>query len=124
MKSIKTLSVSVVLLILCTSCHFNKGKFVITNASDFKIDSLSINPNANHETISLDKGNSIAYSISMTEAKTDGSYFIAFKNTENNTIISKSFGYYTNGYQIEDEIKITVLNDTILIESKFDKPYN
>lgn len=123
MKSFQKLAFYLIPITLCFSCHFKKGKFVITNKSDFKIDSLTINPDSKKQIISLNKGDSIEYSIAMNEAKTDGSYFIAFKNSDNNTIISKSFGYYTNGYQIEDEIKITVLNDTILIESKFDTPY-
>ncbi|NRD20732.1 hypothetical protein HNV08_11790 [Winogradskyella eckloniae] len=123
MKSILNITFLASLLFLCTSCHFNKGHFVITNASDFKIDSLAINPNTKQEFISLDQGESMAYSISMTEAKSDGSYFISYKNHENSNKISKSFGYYSNGHQIEDEIHITVLNDTVLIKSKFDKTY-
>ncbi|NRD24591.1 hypothetical protein HNV10_15155 [Winogradskyella litoriviva] len=123
MKPFQKLAFYVVTVTLCFSCHFNKGKFVITNKSDFNIDSLTINPDSRKQIIKLDKGEHIEHSIVMNEAKTDGSYFITFKNSDNNTIVSKSFGYYTNGYQIEDEINITVLNDTILIESTFNKPY-
>lgn len=101
------------------SCSSNEGKFQITNESDFDLDSLSILPDSNKLTIKIEKGESLKHRINMNEAKTDGSYFISFKNVETNKTISRGFGYYTNGYQTEDIINIKILNDTILINSEF-----
>jgi len=96
---------------------------MITNKSNFDIDSLSILPDSKQQLIRLGKSKTIDFITKMNKVTSDGSYVISFKNSENNTIISKRFGYYTNGYQIEDVINITVLNDTIMINSKFDTPY-
>lgn len=123
MKSLKYHLIYVFSIVLFVSCNHNEAKFTITNKSDFDIDSLSITPDSKQQLISIEKGKDIEFSTKMNEVTSDGSYFISFKNSENNNIISKRFGYFTNGYQIEDAIKIMVLNDTIFIDSKFEKPY-
>jgi hypothetical protein len=56
----------------------------------------------------------------MNDVKTDGSYLISFKNSETKKVRSTSFGYYTNGNQVEDIINIKILNDTIITSGKFD----
>jgi hypothetical protein len=109
--------------IISISCSPNKGKFKITNESDFKIDSLCILPDSKKKLIALKKGEHMNYEILMNKVKSDGSYIIAFKNSETNETVSQEFGYYTNGYQIEDVINIRVLNDTILINSTFKNSY-
>lgn len=110
----------ILLIISCMlSCSNNEGKFLITNESDFDIDSLSILPDSNKLNIKIKQGESLKHYINMSEAKTDGNYFISFKNIETSKTISRGFGYYTNGYQTEDIINIKILNDTILINSEF-----
>tara|TARA_R110002049_G_scaffold45917_5_gene133538 strand:+ start:282 stop:665 length:384 start_codon:yes stop_codon:yes gene_type:complete len=123
MKSLKYHLIYVFSIVLFVSCNHNEAKFTITNKSDFDIDSLCITPDSKQQLISIEKGKDIEFSTKMNEVTYDGSYLISFKNSENNNIISKRFGYFTNGYQIEDAIKIMVLNDTIFIDSKFEKPY-
>ncbi|MBU2920960.1 hypothetical protein KO504_06365 [Winogradskyella psychrotolerans] len=120
---LKNVWVYTLTILLLFSCRSNEGKFMITNKSNFDIDSLSILPDSKQQFIRLGKSKTIDFITKMNKVTSDGSYVISFKNSENNTIISKRFGYYTNGYQIEDVINITVLNDTIMINSKFDTPY-
>ena len=48
------------------------------------------------------------------------SYHISFKNESTGQTITQAFGYYTNGNQIEDIIKVRILNDTIMTSGKFD----
>lgn len=110
--------------ILCIfSCSKNEGHFHITNQSSFNIDSLSIMPDSKNQIIKLNTGQNVDVKIKMDEVKTDGSYLLTFRNSVTGEIISNAFGYYTNGYQVEDVINIKVLNDTIIIDSKFGKLY-
>ncbi len=118
MGKIKLL-ISSIMLIIIFSCSHNKGSFFISNESDFNIDSLSIMPDSKMKLSALKKGEEIKHDILMDKAKSDGSYFMTFKNSETNQTISQRFGYYTNGYQTESLINIRILNDTILINSKF-----
>ncbi|MBC3844839.1 hypothetical protein H8K90_00470 [Winogradskyella echinorum] len=122
MKKSSSLLLTVIFLITI-SCSLNKGKFTITNDSDFDIDSLSIIPDSKKKLIALKKGDIVNHSILMDEVKSDGRYYLSFKKSGTNQIVSQGFGYYTNGYQIEDVINIRILNDTILINGKFNNSY-
>ena len=55
--------------------------------------------------------------------KTDGTYSLSFKNESTGQTVSQDFGYYTNGYQVEDNMNIRILNDTIVFNSKFNSSY-
>ena len=112
-----------VIISISFSCSYSEGNFTISNESDFDIDSLSILPDSKRKHISLKKGEKVNHVVMMNEVKTDGSYFISFKNSESKEIISTAFGYYTNGYQVEDNMNIKILNDTIMFDSKFDNSY-
>lgn len=119
----KTIIFYLFFISLLFSCSGNNGKFIIINKSDFNIDSLSIMSDSKKQLITLKRNDQIEHSIKMDEVTTDGSYLISFKNSKNNNTITQGFGYYTNGYQIEEAITITVLNDTILFDSKFNHSY-
>lgn len=106
-------------IVLFASCSANEGRFNISNESSFNIDSLTIIPDSKNKFVSLKKGEKIEYITQMNAAKSDGSYWIYFKKPNAYESIFQNFGYYTNGSQIEDVINIRILNDTILIESKF-----
>ena len=114
-----------VLSLILLSCN-NKviANFEITNETDFSIDSLKIEPMVitDGKYISLNNNETIAYEVDMTGiVKTDGSYKLSYYL--NGKTIIKDFGYYTNGYPIENLIEVTVLNDTILFNSKFYNSY-
>ncbi|WP_299111760.1 hypothetical protein [uncultured Winogradskyella sp.] len=115
--------INILLLVIVTitlSCSRNEGNFTISNESDFDIDSLYLIPDSKKQIIEIKKGEQVNLDIKMDEVKSDGSYLISFVNSSTNQKKSKSFGYYTNGYQMEDIINIRILNDTILISAKFD----
>ncbi|WP_299113007.1 hypothetical protein [uncultured Winogradskyella sp.] len=119
MTAVKKINFCILLFSLLISCSNNKGEFIIVNESDFDIDSLSIMPDSKKQFIYIEKGSKIKYSIAMDEVSSDGSYFISFRNVKDNKRIEQRFGYYTNGYQTEKEIVITIKNDTILFKSNF-----
>ncbi|MDH7913193.1 hypothetical protein [Winogradskyella sp. SYSU M77433] len=109
--------------VLLFSCDNNKGEFIIINESDFNIESLNIMPDSKKQFINLKKGETKEHFIFMDEVKTDGSYYMSYINSESKKAVLKPFGYYTNGYQIENAIHIRILNDTILVDGEFNKPY-
>ncbi|WP_138433135.1 hypothetical protein [Winogradskyella algicola] len=122
MKRFKSLIV-LMLFTLIFACNSNTGKFLITNKSNFDVDSLSILPDSEKALIRIKQGESLRHNINMNEVKTDGSYLISFKNETTNQTITRAFGYYTNGYQTEHIINIKIMNDTILINSEFKHLY-
>ena len=108
------------LFLLVFSCDLDKGQFTISNESDFDIEALSITPDADNRMISLKKGETIEHNINMKMVNTDGTYRLSFKNESTGQTITRAFGYYTNGNQIEDIIKVRILNETIMTSGKFD----
>ncbi|WP_417860199.1 hypothetical protein [Winogradskyella sediminis] len=122
MRGIKLIPGYALVLTVLLSCQTNEGKFRISNKSDYDIDSLQISPDANHQLIHLKKDETVAFNTNMDEISTDGAYSIAFKSAHNQQVLRR-FGYYTNGHQLEEVINITILNDTILINGKFDNLY-
>lgn len=111
------------LLLLVFSCDLDKGQFTISNESDFDIEALSIAPDADNSMISLKKGETVEHDINMKMVNTDGTYRLSFKNESTGQTITRAFGYYTNGYQVEDNMNIRILNDTIVFNSKFNSSY-
>lgn len=114
--------ISILTLVSCDNRII--ANFEISNETKFKIDSLKIEPTVslNERFIAINPDATVKYEVDMTEIlKTDGSYRLTY--IQNGKTLIKNFGYYTNGYPIEDLIKIKVLNDTILFNSKFNNPY-
>ena len=103
------------------SCNNKEvAEFKITNNTDYKIDSLKIEPNIieTGKYISLKKGEEVKYKSDMTTiAKTDGAYQISFLINGKNK--KQVFGYYTNGYPLEKITEIKIEKDTILIKQIF-----
>jgi hypothetical protein len=95
--------------------------FEIENKTGFRIDSLRIVPNGyeSDNFIFLNQGEKKEYLVDMSAIiKTDGDYKISFKPKED-SVITKVFGYYTNGYPLEKITRIIILSDTILINQEF-----
>lgn len=110
----KNLLKLIVLVLVFSGCTFeNKGNFNVSNKSDFDIHSVTIQPNSKEERITISKGKSVDLTTDMSKVRSDGSYLISFINSETGEQIERKFGYYTNGYQIEEMIFITIKNDTI-----------
>ncbi|MBC2844815.1 hypothetical protein [Winogradskyella flava] len=119
-----TLKILVILLILSSCNNKVEAIFKISNQTGFEIDSLKIEPMViqDGKYISLKPEEEIKYSSDMTGiAKIDGNYRISYH--QNGETIVKDFGYYTNGYPLEDLTIIEILSDTILIKSEIDNTY-
>lgn len=123
MKSYITTIYILALFLLVFSCDLDKEQFTISNESDFDIEALSISPDADNRMISLKKGETVEHDINMEMVNTDGTYRLSFKNESTGQTITRAFGYYTNGYQVEDNMNIRILNDTIVFNSKFNSSY-
>lgn len=51
----------------------------------------------------------------------DGHYMIKFR--QNEKVVSKEFGYFTNGQPMEDKWQLTIGEDTIVFSSTMDNSY-
>ncbi len=109
--------------IVLLSCSHNKGHFLIINNSDFDIDSLTISPDFTNKFLTISVNEEKKLTTNMNRVNTDGSYRIRYKNLKTNSFNEQYFGYYTNGYQIEENILITIKQDTILFSSLFENNY-
>lgn len=120
-KSYLFLLATLILLISCDSDI--KAKFEITNQTNSVIDSVNIKSFdhlSNQSFITLKVGESKIYWLNMTNLpKVDGDYLLTFKKNQANKEI-KRFGYFTNGYPLEEITKIQIDKDTVLIDQIFD----
>ena len=120
-KSYLFLLATLILLISCDSDI--KAKFEITNQTNSVIDSVNIKSFdhlSNQSFITLKAGESKIYWLNMTNLpKVDGDYLLTFKKNQANKEI-KRFGYFTNGYPLEEITKIQIDKDTVLIDQIFD----
>lgn len=109
------------LILVITSCEKETiGHFEIENRTKNTIDSLRIVPNGYESDfyISISPGEIKKYDCNMTDiADTDGDYKLDYKFDTSN-FVSETFGYYTNGYQIEEKITIIFEIDSIIYDSQ------
>lgn len=101
-----------------------EAKFDITNESEFVIDSLNIKSSDHHQSaeyLQLKPGESKKYYMDMTDLpKTDGDYLLSYR-LMGRKVQQKSFGYYTNGYPLEEVTKINIKSDTVIIDQVLKK---
>jgi hypothetical protein len=96
------------------------GHFEIENHTKNTIDSLRIVPSGYESDyyISISPGEIKKYNCNMTDiADADGEYRLDYKFDTSN-FVSETFGYYTNGYQIEEKIIIIFEMDSIIYNSQ------
>lgn len=109
------------LTILITSCEKETiGKFEIENQTNNMIDSLRIVPNGYESDyyISISPGEIKKYDCNMTDiGDADGEYKLDYK-FDTSSFVSEIFGYYTNGYQIEEKIIIIIKTDSLIYDSQ------
>lgn len=115
---------TILILIFLSSCQSEiKAKFVIKNMTDNTIDSINIK-SFDHENnsnfIQIKPGDSNIYWLDMTDLpKADGDYLLTFKRNHTYTEMER-FGYFTNGYPLEEVTNIRIEKDTVIIEQLFD----
>ncbi len=104
------------LLVISCSDGGTYAKFEIMNDLPYRIDSLVILPNKDlNKYISINPGEVKKYSCNMTGgAKVDGAYQLTFRaNFKTRTEV---FGYFTNGYPLEEMTTINIKSDTVLFK--------
>lgn len=67
------------MLFFLTSCKSNKAKFIITNNSDYKIDSLHIYPDSKNQYFFLNQKEQKVFYTGMDNVNNDGVFTIKFK---------------------------------------------
>jgi hypothetical protein len=114
----------IISILLLSSCSSEiKAKFEIENRTNYVIDSINIK-SFDHERksafIKLEPDQTETYWLDMTELpKVDGDYLLTFKRNRTNKEIER-FGYFTNGYPLEEVTKIRIEEDTVIIDQIFD----
>ena len=119
----KSLIIIFILTISLSSCQTEiNAIFEITNNTENTIDSINIKSfdhGLNPIYLKLKPNESQTYSLNMSDLpKVDGDYLLTYKT---NKINSERFGYFTNGYPLEDRTEIKIQKDTIIIDQIFDK---
>jgi hypothetical protein len=117
-KKLLTLGLLVFLIVSCEKETI--GHFEIENRTKNTIDSLRIVPSGYESDyyISISPEEIKRYDCNMTDiADADGEYKLDYKFDTSN-FVSETFGYYTNGYQIEKKIIIIFETDSILYDSQ------
>ena len=115
--------IPMLIVILFCSCQNDiRAKFEITNKTKNTIDSINIKSfehDENSNFIRLESGQSQTYWFDMTDLpKVDGAYLLKYKDT---VFHYQQFGYFTNGYPIENFIKITFETETVLLDYIYNK---
>lgn len=110
------------LLVALAACHNNNNKvhakFVVINNSGQTIDSVRIMPDVQPQYKSIEKGREKDIVVDMSGiAKVDGAYELRYNKGSVTT--AYVFGYYTNGYPLENYTVLTILPDTILIKPHY-----
>ncbi len=121
---------NIVILLLVSSlisCQFeNTAKFEISNLTDLNIDSINIKSSELEPTefyLNLKPGEKTLYNFDMSDLpKVDGDYLLSYK-IDNGIKQYERFGYFTNGYPLEEITKIYIKKDTVIIDQVFKENY-
>ena len=113
------------LVFFLISCNGKTGvQFYITNKRDTVLHNINLSPGVSPVTISnLKPGETKKVFMDFSGfAKVDGGYTIGIDNSANKQD-NLFFGYYSNGFPLEKEIRITIHSDTFQITSVFREGY-
>ena len=103
--------------------RYNEIEVQIINDTDSKVDSISLYVYMGNyylcDSVSLkDVNPNTEKTILWSDVNTcnsDGAFLI--KAFYNDTILEKSYGYYTNGILLDDKITISIFSDSLVISS-------
>ncbi|RTY86203.1 hypothetical protein [Flavobacterium sp. GT3R68] len=114
MKKLVSL-ILVFLSLIITSCKFGTT-FEVENKTNLALDSLSISNGFNtvyaHK---MDKNEKISLFLNFknNNTKSDGNFVVKYK--ANNKQRKTMFGYYSNGMPSDENVKIQIYKDTVII---------
>jgi hypothetical protein len=121
MKSIATAILMVLLLTACFNFNGPSMDFRIMNHTSYSIDTLRIGSH-DHATVNTHSmiavNDTLLSTLDMSVLTADGAYALYIR-FDNDSVFQKSFGYYTNGYPLEERIDIRILPDTLIISAQF-----
>ena len=119
MKS-KLSKILVILSIGIISCGISPNmNFELKNHSSTKISKIQISATGSEEvdTIEFVNDRILKYKLNMSGIpKTDGAYKIKFER--DGKLENKIFGYYTNGYPINEKYFIEILDNEVIIKEE------
>lgn len=102
------------------SCNFSPTmNFELNNQSQNNISKVQISATGSKEIETIEFGNDriLKYELDMSGIpKTDGAYKIEFERDGKSEY--KSFGYYTNGYPINNKYIIDILDNEVNIKGE------
>lgn len=118
MRNLKNSFAFLILFQLLISCNFiNNGvDFKVSNKSNDIISNIKLKTSEKLDSVlieKLEKNKTENKFLSLKNNKYDGHYIIEFER--NNLKKNYSFGYYTNGSNIENAIIIEITKDSINI---------
>lgn len=97
----------------------------IVNSSSKDVDYMAFSTNqgqGNLQKPGLKQQKTVAVDFSFANVdKTDGSYRLRYKFAATTDTVTRTFGYYTNGYPIDSQINIVVYNDSISVKTVLKK---
>lgn len=93
----------------------------VENQSNVSIDYLAFSNHAGQgrlETVALGPQQKVSLAYDFIDVpKTDGSYQFRYKFAGSADTLTKNFGYYTNGFPIDQQLTLTVHNDSLAIKT-------
>ncbi len=124
----KQLILIILLVAVWYSCEKETyAKFEITNSTETILDSISIHTTSSNlitSYLKLAPGESEDYLSDMTDLPmADGAYILTYRMTDSGIKKQKEFGYFTNGYPLEDLTEITIEQDSVIIDYMDNRHY-
>lgn len=93
----------------------------VENQSNAPVDYLAFSTHTGKgrlETFALKPQENVNLTFDFTEVpKTDGSYQLRYRFAGSADTLTKTFGYYTNGYPIDQQISLTVHTDSLAVKT-------
>ncbi len=123
----KKLAIIVIIIFSTIGCKNDDSvSFTLTNNSQYELSEIKLYVNVGVTNLLL--LDSIDMDIVQSDAsiskvllesklpKSDGGFYLRFK--QNNKIVGKEFGYFSNGILLDKQYKITITNDDITVSTK------
>lgn len=121
-QSLYLLIIAAISLIGCSKENADSIVFTVSNNDTLSLYNFQIKTlfgNSQTKKITIPAHKTMVVRLYMDNVSGDGCYQMNYsKDSVAINTTCKSFGYYTNGVAIEDEIQLTFSTDTVFINSK------
>jgi hypothetical protein len=93
----------------------------VENRSNVAVDYLAFSNHTGQgrlETFALKPQQKVNLAFDFADvSKTDGSYQFSYKLAGSADTLTQTFGYYTNGYPVDQQISLTVYDDSLAVKT-------